>query len=143
MASTLEERIRQLEDRDAIRELTARYCQLAVAGRAEEIVALFTRQGIMESSGTREQGHARLLTLYRSSFAELRPIPFIHNHVVELAGDRATGYCSIELRMVEKGEAVTAAGYYDDVFEREEGVWKFAHRRLFFHHRVPLAKGWA
>ena len=45
--STLEERIRALEDREAIRELTSRYCQLAVGGRAEEIVALFTREGVM------------------------------------------------------------------------------------------------
>lgn len=140
---TIEERLRAVEDRDAIRELTARYCQLAVAGRSEEVVALFTRDGIMESGPTKEQGHARLRELYRSAFGELRPIPFIHNHVVELQGDRATGYSSIELRMVENGEAVTAAGWYDDVFEREDGVWKFAHRRLFFHHRVPLSRGWA
>lgn len=141
--STLEARIRALEDRDAIRELTARYCQLAVGGRAEEIVALFTREGVMESGDTKERGHARLLELYRGSFGALRPIPFIHNHVVELDGDRATGFCSIELRMVENGEAVTAAGHYDDVFEREDGIWKFAHRRLVFYHRVPLSRGWA
>lgn len=140
---SLEERIRAIEDRDAIRELTARYCQLAVSGRAEDIVALFTREGEMESGETRERGRERLLELYRSSFGALRPIPFIHNHVVELDGDRATGFCSIELRMVENGEAVTAAGHYDDVFEREDGVWKFARRRLVFYHRVPLSRGWA
>lgn len=140
---TLEERIRAIEDRTAIIELTARYCQLAVSGKAEDIVALFSRDGIMESGETKERGHARLLDLYRASFASLRPIPFIHNHVVTLDGDRATGFCSIELRMVENGEAVTAAGHYDDVFEREDGVWKFAHRRLVFYHRVPLSRGWA
>ena len=140
---TLEERIRAVEDRDAIRELTARYCQLAVAGNAEAVTSLFARDGIMESGDTREQGHVRLLVLYKSSFGSLRPIPFIHNHVVELQGDRATGYSSIELRMVENGEAVTAAGYYEDVFEREDGVWKFAHRKLVFYHRVALSKGWA
>jgi hypothetical protein len=140
---TLEERIRAIEDRDAIRELTARYCQLAVAGKADEIVALFTRDGVLAAGDSEERGHPRLLELYRGSFAELRPIPFIHNHVIELAGDRATGYCSVELRMVEQGEAVTAAGYYEDVFAREDGVWRFARRKLVFHHRVPLAKGWA
>lgn len=140
---TLEERIRAIEDRTAIIELTARYCQLAVSGKAEDIVALFSRDGIMESGETKERGHARLLELYRASFASLRPIPFIHNHVVTLDGGRATGFCSIELRMVENGEAVTAAGHYDDVFEREDDVWKFAHRRLVFYHRVPLSRGWA
>lgn len=140
---TLEERIRAVEDRAAIIELTARYCQLAVSGKAEDIVALFARDGIMESGDIREQGHDRLLVLYRESLSTLRPIPFVQNHVVTLDGDRATGFCSLELRMVEQGEAVTAAGYYDDVFVRENGVWKFAHRRLVFYHRVPLARGWA
>ncbi|MEZ4331323.1 MAG: nuclear transport factor 2 family protein [Myxococcota bacterium] len=140
---TLEERIRAVEDRAAIIELTARYCQLAVSGKAEDIVELFAREGIMESGDIREQGHPRLLVLYRESLSTLRPIPFVQNHVVSLDGDRATGFCSLELRMVENGEAVTAAGYYDDVFERENGVWKFAHRKLVFYHRVPLARGWA
>ena len=141
--TTLEERIRALEDRDAIRELTARYCQLAVAGKSEEIVALFTRDGVMESGDTCERGQARLLELYRASFESLRPIPSVHNHVVELDGDHATGFCSLELRMVENGEAVTAAGHYEDRFEREHGLWKFAHRKLVFYHRVPLSRGWA
>jgi len=45
--------------------------------------------------------------------------------VVDLDGDHATGFCSLELRMVENG------------------VWKFAHRKLVFYHRVPLSRGWA
>ena len=38
----LEARLRAVEDRDAIRELTARYCFHAVRGDAEQITALFT-----------------------------------------------------------------------------------------------------
>ena len=141
--STLEDRIRLLEDREAIREVTASYCRYAVAGKAEEIAALFTRDGIMESGDIRVRGQAALLDLYRATFRDLLPVPYVHDHVIELAGDRATGYSGVEVRMVENGEAVTAAGYYDDVFEREDGIWKFAHRKLFFHHRVPLKQGWA
>ena len=141
--ASLEQRIRAIEDRESIRELTSRYCQLAVGGRAEEIVGLFTRDGIMESGDTLGRGRAQLLELYRSSFRDLRPIPFVHNHVIELDGDRATGFCSLELRSVENGEAMTAAGHYEDRFEREDGVWKFAHRKLVFYHRVPLSRGWA
>ncbi|MBW2270583.1 MAG: nuclear transport factor 2 family protein [Deltaproteobacteria bacterium] len=141
--STLEERVRAIEDREAIRELTARYCQCAVGGDAEDVVSLFTEDGVLDFGEIVEQGHDRLLALYRESFRAVRPIPFVHNHVVELDGDRATGYCSLELRMVENGEAVTAAGHYEDVFERVEGSWKFARRKLVFYHRVPLSQGWA
>ena len=140
---TLEERVRAIEDREAIRELTARYCQCAVGGDAEDVVGLFTEDGVLDFGEIVEQGRERLLALYRESFRAVRPIPSVHNHVVELDGDRATGYCSLELRMVENGEAVTAAGHYEDVFERVEGSWKFARRKLVFYHRVPLSQGWA
>ena len=141
--STLEERVRAIEDREAIRELTARYCQFAVAGDAEDVVSLFTEDGVLDFGEIVEQGRERLVALYRESFQAVRPIPTVHNHMVELDGDRATGYCSLELRMVENGEAVTAAGHYEDVFERVEGSWKFARRKLVFYHRVPLSQGWA
>jgi len=140
--STLEERVRAIEDRDEIRELTARYCQLAVRGDAEGVVDLFTEDGVMESEGTLERGRARLAELYRQSFEALRPIPTVHNHVIELDGDRATGFCTLELRMVENGEAVTAAGHYEDSFERVRGVWKFSRRKIVFYHRVRLSDGW-
>lgn len=140
---TLEERIQIIEDRDAIRELTARYCQLAYAGNADAVADLFTSEGVMEMGETFERGRERLRKLYRDSFTEVQPIPMIHNHVVDLDGDQAKGYCSVELRMVEAGEAVTAAGHYDDQFEREGGTWKFAHRKLTFYHRVKLKDGWS
>ncbi len=141
--AALEQRIRAIEDREAIRELTARYCRLAVGGRAEEIVELFREDGVMESGDTLGRGRDALLALYRQSFGALRPIPTVHNHVIELDGDRATGFCSVELRLVEQGVAVTAAGHYEDEFARVDGVWKFARRRLVFYHRVPLSRGWA
>lgn len=139
----LEQRIRAMEDRTAIVELTARYCQCALAGDAAAVVDLFTSDGIMEAGDTLEQGRERLLALYRESFGDLRPLPCVHNHVVEIDGDDATGVCTLELRMVENGEAYTAAGWYEDRFRRVDGAWRFAHRKLFFYHRVPLAKGWA
>lgn len=141
--TTVEARIGAIEDREAIRELTARYCHFAVEGDAEDVVGLFTEDGILDFGEIVEQGHERLLELYRESFRAVRPIPMVHNHTVELDGDRATGRCSLELRMVENGEAVTAAGHYEDVFERVAGTWKFARRKLVFYHRVPLSQGWA
>lgn len=143
MADSLEDRIRAIEDRDAIRELTARYCQLAVARRIEDVVDLFTEDGVMESGDTVGKGREALLEIYRESLGSLRPIPTVHNHVIDLDGDRATGFCQLELRTVEEGEAYTAAGHYEDRFERVDGAWKFAARKLVFYHRVPLSEGWA
>jgi ketosteroid isomerase-like protein len=139
----LEKRSRAIEDRTAIVELTAQYCHMARSGNVEGIVDLFCEDGIMESGDTREQGRERLLAVYRESFSGLRPLPCVHNHTITLDGDRATGCTSVEIRMVQGGEAVTAAGHYDDEFRRVGSDWKFAHRNLTLYHQVPHLKGWA
>ncbi len=45
--------------------------------------------------------------------------------------------------MVQNGEAITAAGHYEDKFRRLGSDWKFAHRHLILYHQVPHLKGWA
>ena len=80
---------------------------------------------------------------YRKSFEHLCPLPCVHNHTVTLNGDSATGSCSVEIRMVQNGEAITAAGHYEDTFRRVGAEWKFAHRNLKLYHQVPHLKGWA
>ena len=141
--SGLEDRIRAIEDRTAIVELTARYCHMARTGDAEGIVELFCEDGVMETGGTSEQGQERLLAMYREAFGAMQPMPCVHNHWLTLDGDRATGCCSVEIRMVLEGEAITAAGHYDDVFRREERGWRFARRNLTLYHQVPHREGWA
>lgn len=139
----LEVRIRAIEDRMAIVELTAQYCHMARTGNVEGIVDLFCEDGVMETAGAPEKGRERLLVVYREAFSGLRPLPCVHNHTVALDGDHATGCCSVEIRMVREGEAITAAGHYDDVFRRVGSAWKFEHRNLTLYHQVPHSKGWA
>ncbi|MBW2495918.1 MAG: nuclear transport factor 2 family protein [Deltaproteobacteria bacterium] len=140
---TLEERVKAIEDRESIRELTARYCQLVVSGRSLEVADLFTEDGVMEFEENVTRGREALKATYRDAVSDLHPIPTVHNHLIELDGDRATGFCSLELRTVENGEAITGAGHYEDSFERVGGEWKFSHRKLILYHRVPLSQGWA
>jgi hypothetical protein len=63
------------------------------------------------------------------------PRPFIQNHVIDVAGDDATGRCGVEIRMVDKGEAYTVAGHYFDSYRRIDGAWRFAAKGL---PRLPL-----
>ncbi len=139
----LEERIHAIEDRTQIVELTARYCQMARTGNVEGIVELFCEDGVMQANDTLVEGREKLLGMYREAFAGLHPLPCVHNHTVELDGDHATGCCSVEIRMVQNGEAITAAGHYEDKFRRLGSDWKFAHRHLILYHQVPHLKGWA
>lgn len=141
--ANLEDRIRNLEDRDEIRELTTRYCHAIAAGDSATVVDLFCEDGSF-SSGERTSKGRESLTRFYAGIANQPPIPFIQNHVIDqLEGDEARGRCSAEIRMVQNGESVTTAGWYDDSFKRVDGKWKFASRLFHVFHMVPLSKGWA
>jgi len=140
---TLEARIQEIEDREAIRELTAMYCKCVVQGDVEGIVDLFTPDGVMESGETNVGGHEALLAMYRVAMSDLRPLPCVHNHIIEIDGDHARGTCTLELRGVSDGTSQIGAGHYEDEFQRLDGRWKFSHRNLILYHMVPLSQGWA
>lgn len=137
-----EERLRAIEDRDQIRELTGRYCHAIAKADASAIGDLFCKDGVFEMGERALRGRSALIEFYETASAAAL-LPFIHNHVIELDGDEATGICSVEIRITQDGEAFTAAGWYEDRYRREGGRWLFAHRLFHVFHWVPLSKGWA
>ncbi len=145
--ASMEQRVQELADRDEIRELTARYCWHVTRGEGEATANLFTDDGVLDAAdggGPLLHGKPELLDFYRKNVREPRiAIPFIHNHIINLNGDEATGTCAIEARFTRGGDSVTAAGYYEDKYRRVDGKWRFVERKLFFHHVVPLSEGWA
>lgn len=141
--ATLEEKITGLEDREAIRELTAEYCHCIAAGDGSAVTALFCVDGAFVMGERRVQGSAELGKFY-ATLSENPPIPFIQNHVIDnYSPTEARGRCSVEIRMVQDGEAVTAAGWYRDRYEKVNGTWKFSERDFIAFHMVPLKDGWA
>ena len=140
---TDEDRLRRIEDKDEIRELTARYCYAVADNDVSAIVDLFCPDCTFEVGEREYEGAAGLRKLYGDPMPEPTPKPFIQNHVIDVNGDRASGRCGAEIRMVQDGEAYTVAGYYEDEYRRIDGRWKFASRRFKAFHWVPLSKGWA
>ncbi len=141
--ASLEDRIREMEDRDEIRELTARYCHAVAAADVGAILELFCDDGAF-CMGERTTKGTEALEKFYSGLAAQPPIPFIQNHVIDEIGDgRARARCSVEIRMVQDGESVTAAGWYDDSLRQVDGRWKFAERHFNVFHMVPLKEGWA
>ena len=122
---SLEERMQAIEARDEIRELTARYCHAVTRSDTATIVGLFCNDGVFETGDRVARGRAELEEFYRFA-TQPPPLPFIQNHVIELAGNEATGQCSVEIRMVRDGEAITACGYYDDRYRCVNGEWSWA-----------------
>ena len=147
-AKSLEQRIQELADREEIRELIATYAHRMAHGPAAS--DLFTDDGVYVNRGMNDtppsevRGREALDRHYcdRTGWAE-RPMPMIHNHILEVAGDEARGICSVEIRLGARGESIIASGYYQDRFRRENGRWLFAERDIALFHWVPIQQGWA
>ena len=146
----LEPRLDEVAARDAIRELTAEYCRNVVRGDGERMVGLFTDDALLvthfpDGSGQDDvvyRGSADLREAYRDLGA-MSLKPFVHNHIIEVDGDRARGFCSVEIRLSQDGEPYTGAGHYEDEYRRVDGNWRFQCREIFVYHWVPYTQGWA
>ena len=140
---SIEARLARLEAKDEIRELTARYCHAVVDGDANTIVSLFCDDGIFRSHTLAPQGHVALLEFYAGGVGGKTHKPFIQNHVIEFDDDsHAHGRCSVEIRVLQDGEAYTQAGHYFDKYQKVNGQWRFAERHYHRYHNVPWREGW-
>lgn len=126
--------VRALLDRDEIRDLAVRYAHGVWRKDVVAVAALFDQYGEMDT-GTGEplRGRAAIRAAYERTFAEDDFYPTVHNHVIELQGDRARGWCDLELRAVIGGVRQTGFGSYEDRYTRTRGGWKFLSRRLVMH----------
>ena len=87
MAKSIEQRIQELEDRDEIKELTARYCWHVAHGEGEAVANLFADDGVLDVKDAdfkAVRGREALLKFYRASVREPEvAMPFIQNHIIE------------------------------------------------------------
>jgi hypothetical protein len=145
--SDLEQKIQRLEDLEQIRDLPRRYAHLAWQGKPLETVDLFSTDGSVDlgpDDGGLIQGRENLRAIYSEKVGteEMMLHPFVHNHVIDLNGDEATGTAYIDLRCVKEGESLMGSGYYEDHYVRENGRWKFKARKLTMCYLVPPCQGW-
>jgi hypothetical protein len=127
--------LKALADKDAIRELLARYCFLLDGFRLSEFASLFAADGEWISRNGQATGPEGIERLLRGLVPE--PAPgrrrkhFTANIVIDLAGERATVISNfLVVRDSETGPAVAVAGTYDDTVVRTKEGWKFKSRRL-------------
>ena len=109
MPERLAERLRALEDREAIRDLIARYGPLADSGQAEAVAALFAEDGIYAVGGMGEaQGRAAIAVLisgpvHQSLMAD-GCAHVLTSPAIALEGDRAVARCHSIVFRHEDGE---------------------------------------
>lgn len=139
--------LQRLLDREAIRDLVHRYAHYVWQKDMQRMIDLFHDDGRMAVDAQPPLcGRKALLEFYGQMRNDSEFLPFVHNHVIDLEGDRATGTCYIDLRATIGGRSMIGSGYYDDVYVRSAPgteSWRFASRHLHMKYLVPITQGWA
>lgn len=141
--TSLERRIRRLEDRAELRELIARYC-LAIDDRdIDALTQLFTPDASFRSvDGVMSAlGRAAVIQQFHGRFASLKATNHIaHDQILDLGPDpdAAEGLVSSHAEVCRDGRAFVAALRYRDRYRRHEGRWRFAERSLSFLYYLPV-----
>jgi ketosteroid isomerase-like protein len=139
----IEAAVRKLADGEAIRDLARRYAHYVWQKDVAAAIELFTEDGEMDTGDRSSiKGKEALLKAYEGMFADAEFQPFVHNHVIELQGENATGTCYLDLRATVDGKSMIGSGYYHDRYVRVGGEWKFRSRKLTMCYFVPLSEGW-
>ncbi len=141
---SIETLVRELADKEAIRDLARRYAHCVWRKDVAGTVALFTDDGEMDM-GDRPviRGKQALESAYANMIGGPDFHPFVHNHLIELHGNSAAGICYLDLRATMDGKSMIGSGHYEDHYLRVATGWKFRARKLTMCYFVPLTEGWA
>lgn len=140
----LERRLRELEDREEIREVIARYGFTADLGHDEEYVAQYTEDGEYDTGKGHHRGHHELYEFIHSpegghkKYVEGRGSQHTsHNLYIRIDGDTAWAECYsvVFVRTGPENDAfgVHTAAYNHWDFRRVDGRWRIRRRR-----RTPI-----
>lgn len=117
-------------DRDAIRNLLARYTYNGDRGRVAELAACFADDGVIEYPGNRAQGPTAIAAALSRGSGERNPaLTFVRHHItnplIEVVGDNATARSYFA---VHTDIGPDHSGTYSDKLVRTEAGWRFSHR---------------
>ena len=131
-------RVRELEDKDEIRQLYVDYGRHLDAGDMAAYASLFAREGkvriggIMRADGPEEieQAASRISTVGPDGTRGAAHV--IGAPTIALDGDTATGEAVwVAILRSESGPPTVSVGRHVDKLVREDGHWRFADRRGF------------
>jgi len=138
------DKLRRLEDRFAIQDLVAAYCE-AIDGRAlPRLVSLFTDDAVMRHRDgvLRLDGRDAIEAYYTARFANYG-FTFHYPHAVTLSftsADEATGLVTGHAEMGVEGQLVLASIRYTDRYRRVDNAWLFAEREMAFGYYMKLSE---
>lgn len=143
--STVEERIKALEDVEAIKKMKAAYAYAIDERRWDDVLDCFTENALVDfgSFGIyRSKGD--LAKFFNDWLAKERQMTrhLFHNPIIEVQGNTARGQWYFNIPAVERGVAMWTGGKYDDEYVREAGQWKHSKCLCTFAYNVTYQAGW-
>jgi hypothetical protein len=128
----IENRLRIIEDSEAIKSLHREYIFLLINHRWEEMIEHFTEDGsIAIATNPPRKGKKNIADLFLNHFAKV--IPWDEGHllaqpVIEINGDKAKGHW---LMIVLKKDPMSwTQCRYDCEYAKQNSVWKFSSMKL-------------
>ncbi|GJM37785.1 MAG: hypothetical protein DHS20C19_11520 [Acidimicrobiales bacterium] len=137
----------ELEARESIRDLVARYNANGDSGRFAEVLELFTADAAMHIPSGSHRGRDEIEGMFTNAAAKTgddagAAAAFIRHFTATLQidlrdEDTATSRCYYQV-LTDRG--LDHWGRYIDRYRREDGRWRFAERKVTVDGRVP--GGW-
>ncbi|MCW2582125.1 MAG: nuclear transport factor 2 family protein [Klenkia sp.] len=139
----LTRRIQALEDREAIRDLDARYCRYLDEGQWDRLGGCFTEDGAFDGL-SRIEGRTAVRDFFAGLAAGGLTVLWHHvsNHEIQLDGDHATVRSLLWQPCVVRGVPQVSAGRYRDQLVRTGEGWRIQEKQVRFSYWGPLADGW-
>ena len=130
-------RLRRLEDRAELRELTVRYCLAVDDSDWDALLGLFAPDAEMAGQ-VGPENVVGILRSIRSGYG--RTIHTAQGQVLEFSDDdHASGIVPSRGELAIGGQTVLCAMRYLDHYVRVDGKWLFASRTLRFNYALPWA----
>ena len=144
----LEQRVRALEDADAIRNLKARYAAYCDDNyNPDKIAELFVEDAVWESGSLgRFEGREAIREFFRGASKIFTfAIHYGLNPQIEVNGDtaRARWYLFMPCTVAQGNQATWRAGIDDEEYVRVDGEWKFKSKTSTGIFSTPFDQGWA
>lgn len=141
--TSLEERVRKLEDRAELHDLVATYFLATDDDDYDRLSACFTSDATFAASGfPASEGRDAIIDFLKSARAGMGQTVHTPNHVHLVFGDRdsATGVVVAHLELGIGTATYFAAVRYLDRYRRDDGQWRIAHREMRAIHVGPWSE---
>jgi len=149
--AALRARVGELEDREAVRELTAQYMQAMHDARWEDALACFSEEASYDHGilGELVDIHAirQFYTEFMPGYEEAGGWAFdvLADPVIEVRGNEASGRWFLLTLLVDPDtrEAAWSIATLEYEYRRESGGWRFYRNRCIHEHVLsPYEGGW-